>query len=313
MVAMNVWPTDAADGSVASEARWRKMARTWTPSAVVAGVGGAFVPSLTYPNLTIQAGAAWVDGHFCELLSSQVLTVTANGLAVVRFDPAANTAELLYRDAVSVPAQSPTGVWEMPVARISGSALTDVRPIVLADGGLNFATVAARDMAYPTPGAGVRCFVVANLTEYRHDGIGWVIMNEPEQPYAPTLTGISFGAGWTLNGFYHRSDGWCDVTILNLLGATAPPGSFTGTPGWSPPFAANAADVTSLLNGSATFYDASGSPYGADVMLATTTRLEPRVRGGAGNLTAWGPGVPVVIADGDRVFIRARYRMASRY
>lgn len=127
MVAMNVWPTDGADGSVSSEARWRKMGRVWTPSGVAGGVGAELQPTLAFPNLTIKAGAAWVDGHYCELLGDQVLAVTANGLVVVRFDPAANTAQLLYLDAVSVPSQSPTGIWELPIARITGSALVDYR------------------------------------------------------------------------------------------------------------------------------------------------------------------------------------------
>lgn len=126
MVAMNVWPTDGADGAVTSEARWRKMARQWASSGVC-GVGAEMVPTLAYPNLTVKSGAAWVDGHYCELLSDQVLAVTANGLAVVRFDPAANTAELLYRDGVSTPSQNPSGTWELPIAQIAGSALTDLR------------------------------------------------------------------------------------------------------------------------------------------------------------------------------------------
>jgi len=129
MVAMNVWPTDAADGSVSSEARWRKMARLWTPSGVAAGIGAEMAPTLAYPNLTVKNGAVWADGHYCELLGDQVLAVTANGLAVVRFDPAANTAELLYRDGVTVPAQNPTGTWEVPIAKIVGSALFDQRAI----------------------------------------------------------------------------------------------------------------------------------------------------------------------------------------
>jgi hypothetical protein len=127
MVAMNVWPTDAADGSVSSEARWRKMARYWTNTGVLAGQGGDMVPTLAFPNLTVKAGACWVDGHYCELPGDQVLAVTANGLAVVRFDPAANTAQLLYLDGVSAPNQSPTGTFELPIAQISGSALIDRR------------------------------------------------------------------------------------------------------------------------------------------------------------------------------------------
>ncbi len=111
MVAMNVWPTDAGDGSVANEARWRKMARHWTASGVLAGVGSGMQPSLAFPNLTVKAGAAWVDGHYAELLGDQVLAVTANGIVVVRFDPAANTAELLYRDGITTPTQTTGGTW----------------------------------------------------------------------------------------------------------------------------------------------------------------------------------------------------------
>jgi hypothetical protein len=127
MVMMSVWPTDAADGSVASEARWRKMARTWAPSGVVAGQGGEMAPSLAGTNLTVRSGACWVDGHYCELGGDQVLTVTANGLAVVRFDPAANSAELIYRDGATTPNQNPTGTWEQPIAKLAGSALSDQR------------------------------------------------------------------------------------------------------------------------------------------------------------------------------------------
>jgi hypothetical protein len=127
MVAMNVWPTDAADGSVANEARWRKMARHWVNTGVLMDFGGGLAPSLAYPNLTVKSGVAWVDGAFCELTGDQVLAVTANGLVVVRFDPAANTAQLLYRDAITTPAQDPVGTFELPIAQIVGSALKDLR------------------------------------------------------------------------------------------------------------------------------------------------------------------------------------------
>jgi hypothetical protein len=131
MVAMNVWPTDASDGSVSSEARWRKMARGWQPTGVNVGTGGELAPTLAFPNLTVKSGSAWVDGAYCELLGDQVLAVTANGLCVVRFDPAANTAQLLYLDGASTPSQSPTGIYEMAVAKITGSTLTDARNLLL--------------------------------------------------------------------------------------------------------------------------------------------------------------------------------------
>jgi hypothetical protein len=130
MVAMSVWPTDASDGSVATEARWRKMGRVWAGTGVVIGQAGNMVPTLAGTNLTVKAGACWVDGHYCELAADTVLTVTANGIAVVRFDPAANTAELLYRDGITTPAQSPTGTFEMVVGSIAGGVLTDARAAI---------------------------------------------------------------------------------------------------------------------------------------------------------------------------------------
>jgi hypothetical protein len=189
MVAMNVWPTDAADGSVSSEARWRKMGRHWTPTGVCMGVGGQMAPTLAYPNLTVKAGAAWVDGHFCELPGDQVLAVTANGLVVVRFDPAANTAQLLYLDAVSVPAQSPTGIYEMPIAKITGSALTDVRPFtgVPASSGMGlglpwnapwgrvgFANKAAQQVGYDTVVRPIQSLVITRPVVNPADPTAWV-------------------------------------------------------------------------------------------------------------------------------------------
>lgn len=153
MVAMTVWPTDASDGSVATEARWRKMARHWAPTGVAPGVGGELKPTLAFPNLTVADGAAWVDGHYAELLGSQVLAATANGIAVVRFDPAANMAELVWRDGVTTPAQSPTGVYEMLVAQVTGSVLVDRRAMAGGSTGvIGYAELAAPSMAYPVGG-----------------------------------------------------------------------------------------------------------------------------------------------------------------
>jgi hypothetical protein len=127
MVAMAVWPTDGADGSVANEARWRKMGRVMAADGVVAGISYEMTPSLAFPNLTVQAGAVWIDGHYAEIGSDQTLTATANGLAVVRFDPAANAAELLWRDGATTLTQDHHGIWEIAIAKTVGSVLTDLR------------------------------------------------------------------------------------------------------------------------------------------------------------------------------------------
>jgi hypothetical protein len=169
MVAMNVWPTDAADGAVSSEARWRLMARQWVPSGVVRGAGGELAPSLAGTNLTVRSGAAWVDGHYTELPGDQVLTATANGLAVVRFDPAANTAELLYRDGATTPNRSPIGVWELPVALIAGSALADRRAL-LAGEPSTFPNAAARSLAGPAPTAGKVSYLTDTKLLQVYDG-----------------------------------------------------------------------------------------------------------------------------------------------
>lgn len=160
---LTVWPTDAADGAVSSEARWRKMGRTWTPTGVVAGASTELNPSLAGTSLTVKAGAAWIDGHYAELAGDQVLTVTANGLAVIRFDPAANTAELLYRDGATTPNQSPTGQWELPIAKIAASALTDMRAIITPSGGVRVLSIAARDFLFPSATALIGTVVLVDV------------------------------------------------------------------------------------------------------------------------------------------------------
>ena len=87
MAVLTGWPTDGAEGSVSSEARWRKMARLWAPSGVVTGL----VPTLGSGVINVTAGSAWVDGHYCELTSPASETNSANGLLVVRFTPASTT------------------------------------------------------------------------------------------------------------------------------------------------------------------------------------------------------------------------------
>jgi hypothetical protein len=105
------------------------MGRHWQHTSVCPGVGGELKPTLAGTTLTVADGAAWVDGHFCEMLSQQTLSASANGIAVIRFDPIANSAELVYRDGVSTPTQSPTGIYEMVIGQITASVLSDRRQV----------------------------------------------------------------------------------------------------------------------------------------------------------------------------------------
>jgi len=135
MTDMSVWPTDGAAGAVSSEAQWRKMGRLWVPSGVDAsplGIGagaGALAPTLVAgPAVQVAAGSCWVDGHYAELTSTTTLPVpaSANGIVVVRFTPADNHAQVVYRDGVSVPTQTlPT--WELPIAQLTAGVLSDLR------------------------------------------------------------------------------------------------------------------------------------------------------------------------------------------
>jgi hypothetical protein len=171
---LSVWPTDGADGSVSSEARWRKMARMWAPSGVKA-VGDLAPTLVAGPTINVAIGQCWVDGHFGELTAPASIPASSAGLLVVRFTPADNHCELLYRDAVSTPTQTdPT--WELPIALMSGGVLTDVRKIAALGGNQPIPMAMARSTAavnIPT-GAGltVISFTAANSSEqFDTDGI----------------------------------------------------------------------------------------------------------------------------------------------
>jgi len=144
---LTVWPTDGADGSVSSEARWRKMARIWVPSGVdnsLLGLAGQLVPTLAAgPTINVTAGACWLDGHYAELATPASIPATANGLLVVRFTPADNHAELLYRDAATTCTQT-LATWELPIARMLAGAMQDLRWLANTSGEIAFASQAGQ-------------------------------------------------------------------------------------------------------------------------------------------------------------------------
>jgi hypothetical protein len=141
MADLSVWPTDGADGSVSSEARWRKMGRLWTPSGVdgtplgVGGGLGALAPTLLAgPAIQVAAGSCWLDGHYAELLAPVTIPASASGLLVVRFTPADNHAELVYRDAATMPPTQTVATWELAIASMAAGVLTDQRRYVMLGG-----------------------------------------------------------------------------------------------------------------------------------------------------------------------------------
>src|SRR5205085_4028332 len=101
-MATRIWPTDGADGSVATEFRWRAMARTWRMSGILPEEPltnwGEFQAVFTPPNvLNVNPGAAWVDGHFVINEDILELPITDPGLAVLHVDPATNSAAVIWK------------------------------------------------------------------------------------------------------------------------------------------------------------------------------------------------------------------------
>jgi hypothetical protein len=109
------------------------MGRLWVPTGVdvgLSGIGGgagALAPTLVAgPAVNVAIGGAWIDGHYAELTAPASVPVTASGLVCVRFTPADNRAELLYRDAATVLTMT-DATFELPIARMTAGALQDIR------------------------------------------------------------------------------------------------------------------------------------------------------------------------------------------
>jgi hypothetical protein len=125
-MATRIWPTDGADGSVATEFRWRAMARTWRMSGILPEEPltnwGEFQAVFTPPNvLNVNPGAAWVDGHFVINEDILELPITDPGLAVLHVDPATNSAAVIWKAGGGASAiQDPFGIYELPICRVNG-------------------------------------------------------------------------------------------------------------------------------------------------------------------------------------------------
>jgi hypothetical protein len=141
-MAMTVWPTDQAPGNVSSEPAWRKMAKLWAPSGVVARTLNEMNPTLVGgPAIRVDTGAVWIDGHYAENPVAATIASVGDGLLVCRFDPATGTAELVYRPGVTTPTQT-VATWEVPIAQILAGALVDRRAFASVEGDLGYVEVA---------------------------------------------------------------------------------------------------------------------------------------------------------------------------
>ena len=126
---LDVWPSDGSAGAVSTEARWRKMARLWAPSGVRRDAD--LVPTLVAgPTINVSVGQAFIDGHLAELTSPASVPAAADGIVVIRWTPADNRAELLFRAGAGLTPTQTDASWELPIAVMVGGGMADRRPIL---------------------------------------------------------------------------------------------------------------------------------------------------------------------------------------
>lgn len=143
-----------------------------------------------------------------------------------------------------------------------------------------------------------------------YDGTGWIIMQEPEQTFTPTFTGVTDGSA-TKEGRYRRSGGFIDLFASWLFGAGS---AVTGPVALTLPINIDAdftrilAEVDFIDSGSVTFDGkaivASVSSLTINALDASGARLAPAA------VTSTSP-LTFAAADGWR--IHARYPMTTLY
>jgi hypothetical protein len=174
------------------------------------------------------------------------------------------------------------------------------------------------EASMPTAGpllAGMYYFATDTSRAWLCDGVGWIVMAEPDQPFNVGMANVSLGGGGSTSSAYHRSDGYCDVSMNISLGSSTA-GSIGTGPTFTLPKAANTAEVLRVI-GSFTFYDATGPVFSLDPLLITATVMEPRYRAVSGSMASalgqMSVSVPAAIGVNDAFFARLRYKMATRY
>jgi len=127
----NYFPFDTGPGSTATAARWRLMARVWQGSGVIANYLNNMNPTIVGSVVTIDTGAVWIDGYYGEIGSPKTVTVTGSQVVVARMDP---VARQILLTSVTTLTQTLTGIYEVPIARVTSGAITDIRQFASGGG-----------------------------------------------------------------------------------------------------------------------------------------------------------------------------------
>jgi hypothetical protein len=150
----NYFPFDTGAGQTATLTRWRLMGRLFVGSGVIPGYLSQFATTLAGGVATIQPGAAWIDGFYGESDANKTVTVSGAGMIVGQMDPVNKYIRFVFQPGASYsPAQSPTGIFEIPLYTVSGTTtltLADARQFALADPNKVARCRVYRTATYPT-------------------------------------------------------------------------------------------------------------------------------------------------------------------
>jgi len=187
----NYFPFTTGPGAAATQDNWRLMARNWVQggSGIIYGTRNQFKPTMAGTTVTVDTGAAWLDGFYGENITTKTITAGGTGQVVVQMDPTATppVINIAFKPGQTTPVQQSTGVFEIPIANISGTTLTDVRQYV--------STTAS--VIIPT---GVMVPFAGNATP-----IGWLLcdgrsLQQSSYPALYSAIGTTFGGtGTTFN------------------------------------------------------------------------------------------------------------------
>jgi hypothetical protein len=121
------FPFDTGPGAQANPNNWRMMARLFSNSGVIRGYLGSLACSQAGSVVTVQQGAAWIDGFYGESDGTKTVAVSGNGMVVARMDPTARTITFVFVPSQTVPTQSLTGIFEVPLWQVTGTTGRDIR------------------------------------------------------------------------------------------------------------------------------------------------------------------------------------------
>ena len=125
------FPFDSGDGASVLEDDWRKMAKNFLSSGVISGELNAFLPVGTGVDglaVQVRSGHCWINGHFGEHTTDELLAISPNlsgstrlDRAIIRLDTANNRIELdVLEGTTVVPTLTQTlTTYEMSLAIIS--------------------------------------------------------------------------------------------------------------------------------------------------------------------------------------------------